>query len=568
MEIFETIYKDYKRAETLYHADNDEATPFKTKYEAKEILIDLISKIDDTNEATDEVVIAKATLHYFVAKIEYESEDRPSAVARYKICLGIIEPFKFDTRATSCFMKACNDIAVVWSEREESQNAFKYLMMAKKVHNESLEKNQRNIWDQWEVLKPDNERLSKTVRIDNFEDTYTHTLFFLAQTTKHLGDSDQSAEYCGMCLERQLNSGNFNAREWSLHSACLSQYYLSIDDYCTAHHCLRAGSIMLTQEMVNCSESDETVKNKMIEAEADLARCWIKYCVAFLEHSSKKLIFRQIEAELERLDDMRVQCPKVQFKIDDSGSDVGNFDGIPIKPIETLQDANRLHLRIKIFYDTAISYFKLDGWVTDNVEVTQDMSRAWKFLSEFDTNLERRCKMHKRRVDLILPLLLEINAQFYLQICRQMQFEVGEIYSEMTDLKISLADKDEQPSLHQMKKINVLANSGLKFFINFMDTMREPDKKWPEKFDPLLARPFLMANFHSARLYGKLISIKREERLKWTQESWHHYKLIIETCERDPNAKHEIVDELPLVVEMNTLMPQKLSQIAQSPSLR
>ena len=38
--------------------------------------------------------------------------------------------------------------------------------------------------------------------------------------------------------------------------------------------------------------------------------------------------------------------------------------------------------------------------------------------------------------------------------------------------------------------------------------MREPDKTWPKKFDVLLVRPFLMANFHAARLYGKLISLQ------------------------------------------------------------
>ena len=50
--------------------------------------------------------------------------------------------------------------------------------------------------------------------------------------------------------------------------------------------------------------------------------------------------------------------------------------------------------------------------------------------------------MHKRRIDLLLPVLLELNSQFYLQVCRQIQFEIGEIYSEMTDLKIAIADQE------------------------------------------------------------------------------------------------------------------------------
>ena len=33
-------------------------------------------------------------------------------------------------------------------------------------------------------------------------------------------------------------------------------------------------------------------------------------------------------------------------------------------------------------------------------------------------------------------------AKFYLQICRQLQYEIGEIYSEMTDFKIAVAEKE------------------------------------------------------------------------------------------------------------------------------
>ena len=36
--------------------------------------------------------------------------------------------------------------------------------------------------------------------------------------------------------------------------------------------------------------------------------------------------------------------------------------------------------------------------------------------------------------------ILEINQQFYLAVCRQIQYEIGETYTEMADLKISLTE--------------------------------------------------------------------------------------------------------------------------------
>ena len=55
--------------------------------------------------------------------------------------------------------------------------------------------------------------------------------------------------------------------------------------------------------------------------------------------------------------------------------------------------------------------------------------------------------MHKRRIDLLTPILTELNSPdadpwFWLQIRRQLQYEIGEIYSEMTDFKIAVAEQE------------------------------------------------------------------------------------------------------------------------------
>ena len=67
-------------------------------------------------------------------------------------------------------------------------------------------------------------------------------------------------------------------------------------------------------------------------------------------------------------------------------------------------------------------------------------------MSEFDTNFERRCKMHKRRIDLLTPILSGLNPQtggyHSLQLCCELQYEIGEIYSEMTDFKIAVAKQE------------------------------------------------------------------------------------------------------------------------------
>ena len=85
---------------------------------------------------------------------------------------------------------------------------------------------------------------------------------------------------------------------------------------------------------------------------------------------------------------------------------------------------------------------------------------------------------------------------------RQLQYEIGENYSEMAELKIALTTKEQDPTVQQNPKINILANSGIKFFTGFIDSCRGPDNKFPKEFEKIIQRPILMAHFHVARLFG------------------------------------------------------------------
>lgn len=58
----------------------------------------------------------------------------------------------------------------------------------------------------------------------------------------------------------------------------------------------------------------------------------------------------------------------------------------------------------------------------------QDHSQLFKLISFFEIDFERRCKMHKRRVDMLADMLDGLNRQHFLTICRQLMFELAETY--------------------------------------------------------------------------------------------------------------------------------------------
>lgn len=50
----------------------------------------------------------------------------------------------------------------------------------------------------------------------------------------------------------------------------------------------------------------------------------------------------------------------------------------------------------------------------------------------------RQCKMYKRRADLLHPLLSRLNPTYYLMVIRQLQYELGEIYSDIAQCKVEV----------------------------------------------------------------------------------------------------------------------------------
>ena len=215
--------------------------------------------------------------------------------------------------------------------------------------------------------------------------------------------------------------------------------------------------------------------------------------------------------------------------------------------------------------NAAKQFYQLDGFVVNYVEIIQDHSQLFKYLTAFETDLERQCKMCKRRIDMLTAIFVELNPQHYLLICRQLTYEIGSVYGDMADIKMQII-KDafqDKPSMHQIKKINSLLCNSAKFFSNFIDSMKQ-EGKLPEKFDESLLRVALLAHVYLARAHAKQICTTREERLLNQQKALDLYKFVVNYCDYDENGARAFQDELAACREMVDLLPFRLDQIGQN----
>lgn len=223
--------------------------------------------------------------------------------------------------------------------------------------------------------------------------------------------------------------------------------------------------------------------------------------------------------------------------------------------------ARALFLFGQSYVSQAKSYFQMDGHVTDHVEILQDHSALFRVLAFFEGDPERRCRMHKRRVDLLEPVCRDLNARFYLLIHRQLQFELAETFYEMMDLKLTVANRQEQLDGHALKKFNQLCSASISYYQAFVDSVRSPEGQLPARLEDELLRPTLVAVFRVGRLQSKLIGATPAQQLENLNRALESYSLVVRYCQDNPEAKVAVETELELSQEMVELLPIKINRI-------
>ena len=164
--------------------------------------------------------------------------------------------------------------------------------------------------------------------------------------------------------------------------------------------------------------------------------------------------------------------------------------------------------------------------------------------------------MNKKRTDLLISALTNLSPEHYLQICRQLQFELGETFSDISDLQKDLFASKKDVSVASAKKLNSSINKSINYFNEFLKTFEDKSGKMPEQFPEMYVRPGLMAKFYMARLLSKLIAppnVKAEN----VEKSGSYYKFIADYCDRFEGAFDQMKSEYPICKEMSLLTNAK-----------
>uniref|UniRef100_A0AAQ6IM70 KIF-binding protein n=1 Tax=Anabas testudineus TaxID=64144 RepID=A0AAQ6IM70_ANATE len=558
--------------------NDPENDPFRSKYKARELLREIYCSLKSFEAGEGEEDSGKldgfgqgfsgdspaglraaklGAVEYYLGVNHVDTEELSAGQEHLTNCMKLLERCRVSSENVSLFLH--NQLGILWAGRDEMEQAQGYLETAESIYQHYM----------------------KEVK---FELAYTHTMYYLAQVYKNIGQTERAATYCQSTLQRQLQLNQFSPMEWALNAATLSQYYITKGKYMEGRHCLSAATVISglagevpSEAAAQESETECERREQLRQKRAEIARCWIKYCLNLLQDAKKLL-----EDNIGELDTDRQEELTRQRRRDEEEEEKGRksallfgsedtFDSIATVEERVLclfpldfTEARSVFLVGQNYVTQAKEYYQMDGYVTDHIEILQDHSALFRALAFFEEDMERRCKMHKRRVDMLEPICNDLNSQYYLLIRRQLMFELAETYSDMMDLKLTLANRQaDTQSLdnHTIKKFNHLCSASAKYFQMFLDSLRSPEGKFPEHLEDDVLRPALVARFRVGRLQSRLISSSLSVQMENLSKSLEDYKYVVDYCETHPAAAHAVETELELSKEMVDLLPLKINRL-------
>jgi len=577
-------------------------------------------KADEIDENLSKVRLAQATLHYYIGQVSMEVEEPTEAEKEFAFVLDILNLEPVSPANMNLRLTVHNILATLWSGRQQHEKAHTLLDKAKELHAEYVHSDSLPPHTLDEVFM--DESFTSEERNTMFEKSYTNTLFYLAQIFGVQGDNKQAAAHCHITLQRQLESDDFEPLDWSLNCATLSQYYVTMGNWSSARHTLSCSSSVMSniEVAVAGGMSDEEYDNEAVQrTRAGIARCWVKYCVNLLKDSVKnkqesdvdqdkvpvitevKNSFEKEDSQEEKVqeeDKENKEGEKIEEKKEEGKEevnedneqteeekekpklktfsdlvDVTDLSLLRISNIETgqyedlvgehiittFEEARRAFKAGMKFAENAKQFYTLEEYCTDHVEIMQDVSILYKCLVNFDEDEGRQCKMHKRRIDILQELCNQLSIQHFLQVCRQLRFELGEALNAMVTLKYSIA-AELPPAKQNWKKINNLCMSAITEFENFTNLLRDPSGNFPSTLSEDTVRPYIVAQVYIARLYGKIRPVDAHDKVGQLKKAQEHFQKAVDYYDSH-DVTVEVKDEIEVAREMLVFLPIKMEKI-------
>ena len=102
-----------------------------------------------------------------------------------------------------------------------------------------------------------------------------------------------------------------------------------------------------------------------------------------------------------------------------------------------------------------MDYFVLDGYVTEHIQMKQDLSKLYKHLAMMETNAQRVFAMHDRRREMLEQIIKDINPKAFEVQVIEIEVELSDIFSSMFDINYQeIQQNPKAPKKAEIDELN------------------------------------------------------------------------------------------------------------------
>lgn len=295
-EVMTQLRDNYSAMKKLLNEEEiDESQPYQTKYDAKEYVrkaLNLVRGSLENSQLQDPSVIPiLATIYFQHAVLLVETEELKDGERYFLRAYETLGNKTVESNTILITISILNQLGILYTKYEQFAKAQDYLKQAEESYKAFKNKHDpKSIVPMCHLFGA--EAVDEPPGDFFLEKLYTLTLYYVAQAYGNVENYIDSAIYCHMTLQRQLDFKDYSSVEWALNAATLSQFFLDKKMFSLARHHLSAATYILGKHedtLPNDSNNESAEIEEFRHRSADVARCWGKYGIALLNASRERL---------------------------------------------------------------------------------------------------------------------------------------------------------------------------------------------------------------------------------------------------------------------------------------
>ena len=406
-----TIFQHYlEKAIDLMSYDDPEK-----KQKAKKILLSLIENSFINYIKSNKIIYTclNGILNFYLGNLIFNSEDQNLCEEPYLKSIDYFNtlPTVIKIRYINYYQEIYNNVGIIFYNKGDIKKGLQYLGKAEqmyKVFNDLNTYNITNSFDKFLVnCSKNDESLSGKDKLDffnffidgglnrkTFEHNYTLTIFYYAQAFTKLNFRNKAIKYCSITLKRQIENNEFDLKDSVNNCINLSEFYIENQHFSQAEYILVAALSLLPTDLTKKKKLRATLQNMLGHYFAERLKFAVQQTSEQVFLSEKEDLNMRVNKRIVTFSNMTLKWPKIE-------------------DIRNIEQAKQIFRLSNTQLKRSLEYYQLDGHVTEHIQIQRELCNAYKYLTFFETDNNRIFGMMERRIEILEPIIKEINPKFF-----------------------------------------------------------------------------------------------------------------------------------------------------------